>query len=68
MIADQKEVNDELFDFYSNFFESNKGRPKHNIAQFLRSMEILRLTEEQSAKCEILISEEELICAFSAQK
>ena len=30
-ITDQKEVNNELFDFYNNLFKSDKRRSKHDI-------------------------------------
>ena len=63
-IKDQKEVNNEFFDFYNNLFKSNKRSSKYDIAQFLSSIQVPRLTEEQSAKCEILISEDELICTL----
>ena len=61
-ITDQKEVNSELFDFYNNLFKSDKRSSKYDIVQFLSSFQVPHLTEEQSAKCEILISEDELIC------
>ena len=64
LITDQKQVNNELFDFYKNLFKSDKRSSKCYITQFLSSIRIPRLTEEQSAKCEILISEAELICAL----
>ena len=63
-ITDQKEVNNELFAFYNNLFKSDKRSSKYDIAQFLSSIQVPCLTEEQSAKCEILISEDELICAL----
>ena len=67
-ITDQKEVNNELFDFNNNLFENDKRRPKqspkHDIAQFSSSIQIPRLIEEQPATYEISISENELICAL----
>ena len=71
-ITDQKEVNNELFHFYNNLFQSDKRSSKYDIAQFLSSIQIPSissiqipsLTEEQSAKCEISICEDELICAL----
>ena len=63
-ITDQKEVNNELFDFSNNLFKSDKGSSKYDIAQFLSSIQIPRLTEKQSTKCEIPVSEDELICAL----
>ena len=62
--TDQKQVNNELFDFCNNLSKSDKRRSKYNIVQFLSSSQIPHLTEEQSAKCEILIPEDELICAL----
>ena len=46
---------------YTNLFKSNKKSSKYDIAQFLGLIQIPCLTEEQSAKCEILISKDELI-------
>ena len=63
-ITDQKEVDNELFSFYNDLFKSDKRSTKYDIAQFLSSIQIPRYTEEQSAKCEISISEDELICAL----
>ena len=60
-ITDQKEVNNELFYFYNNLFKSDRRSSKYDIARFLSSIQVPRLTEGQSAKCEILISENELI-------
>ena len=60
-ITDQKVVNNELFDFYNNLFKSDKKSSKCSIAQFWRSIEILCYNEEQSAKCEISISEDDVI-------
>ena len=64
-ITDQKEVDNELFSFYNDLFKSDKRSTKYDIAQFLSSIQIPRYTEEQSAKCEISISEDELICALT---
>ena len=50
--------------FCDNLFKSDKRSSKYDIAQFLGLIKVPRLTEEQSAKCEILISEDELICAL----
>ena len=63
-ITDQKEGNNELLDFSNDLFKSDKGSSKYDIAQFLGSIQIPRLSEEQSATCEIPISEDELICAL----
>ena len=63
-ITDQKQVNNELFDFYKNLFKSDKRSSKCYTAQFLSSIQIPCLAEEQSAKCEILIFEGEVICAL----
>ena len=63
-ITDQKEVNHELFDFYSNLFKSDKRSSKYAIPLFLSSIHVPRFAKEQSAKCEILISEDELTCAL----
>ena len=60
-ITDQTEVNNELFDFYNNLLKSDKRSSKYDIAQFLSSIQVPCLTEEQSAKCEILMSEDKLI-------
>ena len=57
-ITDQKEVDNELFDFYNNLSKSDKRSSKHDIAQFMSLIEIPRLTEEHSAKCEVSISED----------
>ena len=53
-----------MFDFYNSLFKGDKISSKYDIAQVLSSIQIPRLTEEQSAKCEILISDDELICAL----
>ena len=53
-----------MLDFYNNLFKSDKKSSKYDMAQFLSSIQIPHLTEEQSAKCEILISEDKLICAL----
>ena len=63
-ITDQKVVNNELIDFYNNLFKSDKKSSKCSIAQFWRSIEILCYNEEQSAKCEISISEDDVIWAL----
>ena len=55
-ITDQKEVNNELFVFYNNLFKGDKRSSKYDIAQFLSSIKVPRLTEKRSAKCEILVS------------
>ena len=47
-ISDQKEVNNELFDYCSNLFKI--------MAEVLSSIQISPLTEEQSVKCQISIS------------
>ena len=62
-ITDQKEVNNELFAFFNNLCKSDKSS-KYDITQFLSSIQVPCLTEEQAAKCEILISEDELICTL----
>ena len=61
-------VQHEFFDSYNNLFESDERKPKHDIAQFLSLMNLLRLTEEQSAKCEISISENKFICTLRNAK
>ena len=63
-ITDQKEVNNELFAFYNNLFKNDKRNSKYDTTQFLSSIQVPCLTEEQSAKCEFLISEVELICTL----
>ena len=63
-ITDQKEVNNELLDFYNNLLKIDKRSSEYDIDQFLDSIQIARFTEEQPAKCEISISEDELICAL----
>ena len=63
-ITDQKEVNNELFPFYNNLFKNDKRRSRYDTTQFLSSIQVPCLTVEQSAKCEFLISEEQLICAL----
>ena len=63
-ITDQKKVYNELFAFYINLFKNDKKISKYDTTQFLSSIELPCLTEEQSTKCELLISEEELICAL----
>ena len=59
-VTDEKQVDNELFHFYKNLFKSDKRSSKYDIAQFLSSIKIPRLTEEQSDKCEIFTSEDEL--------
>ena len=49
-ITDQKQVNNELFDFYNNLVKRDKRSSKYDIAQFLNSIQIPHLTEDQSAK------------------
>ena len=51
-----------MFAFYNTLFKSDKRSSKYDIAQFLSSIQVPCLTE--SAKCEIVISEDELICAL----
>ena len=63
-ITDQKEVNNELFAFYNNLFKNDKRSSKYDTTKFLYSIQVPCLTEEQSAKCEFLISEVELICTL----
>ena len=48
-ITDQKQVNNELFDFYNNLVKRDKRSSKYDIAQFLSSIQIPHLTEDQSA-------------------
>ena len=61
-ITDKKDVNNKLFDF---LLKNDKRRPKHDIARFFSLIQKPCLTAEQSAKCEISISEDELICALT---
>ena len=61
-ITDQKHVSNKVFDFYNNLYESDKGRPNHDIAQFLNSIQIPHFTEEQSGKFESSISADEFLC------
>ena len=56
-----KKVNNELFAFCCNIFKSDKRSSKYDTTQFFSSIQVPCLTEEQSAKCEFLISEEKLI-------
>ena len=63
-MTDQKEVNNELFIFYNNLFKNDKRSSKYDTSQFLSSIQVPCLTEGQSANCEFLISELELICAL----
>ena len=63
-MTDQKEVNNELFIFYNNLFKNDKRSSKYDTSQFLSSIQVPCLIEGQSAKCEFLISELELICAL----
>ena len=49
-ITDQKQVNNELFDFCNNLVKRDKRSSKYDIAQFLSSIQIPHLTEDQSAK------------------
>ena len=49
-ITEQKQVNNELFDFYNNLVKRDKRSSKYDIAQFLSSIQIPHLTEDQSAK------------------
>ena len=42
-ITDQKQVNNELFNFDKNLFKSDKRSSKYNIAQFLSSIQNLVL-------------------------
>ena len=49
-ITDQKQVNNELFDFGNNLVKRDKRSSKYDIAQFLSSIQIPHLTEDQSAK------------------
>ena len=46
------------------YLKKDKRSSKHDSTQFLSSIQVPCLTEEQSAKCDFLISEEELICAL----
>ena len=59
-ITDRKEVNNELFDFFNDLFKNDKRSSKYDTTLFLSSIQVLCLSEEQYAKCEFLISEEEL--------
>ena len=45
---------------YNNIFKRTTIKPKHGIAQLLSSIQMPGLTEEQSAKCDISIPEDEL--------
>ena len=63
-ITDQKELYNELFAFYNTLFKNDKKSSKYDTTQFLSLIQVPCLTEEQSGKCEFLISEEELICAL----
>ena len=46
------------------YLKTIKRSSKYDTTQFLSSIQVPCLTEEQSAKCDFLISEEELICAL----
>ena len=46
------------------YLKTIKRSSKYDTTQFLSSIQVHCLTEEQSAKCEFLISEEELIGAL----
>ena len=63
-ITDQKEVNNELFAFCNNLFKNDRRSSKYDTTQFLSSIQVPCLIQEQSTMCEFLISEEELICAL----
>ena len=63
-IIEQKEVNYKLLVFYNNSLKSDKRRPKHHTAQVLSLIQITHFTEDQSAKYEISILEDEVICAL----
>ena len=65
-IANHKEWMNEWInnEFYNNYLKVTKKWPKHHIVQFLTSIQTPHLIEEQSAKCEFSISEDDLICAL----
>ena len=63
-VTDQKEVNNELFAFCNNLFKNDRRNSKYDTTQFLSSIQVPCLIQEQSTMCEFLISEEELICAL----
>ena len=46
------------------YLKTIKRSSKYDTTQFLSSIQVPCLTEGQSAKCEFLISEEELICTL----
>ena len=46
------------------YLKTIKRSSKYDTTQFLSSIQVPCFTEEQSAKCEFLISEEELICTL----
>ena len=50
--------------FYNNLFKNDKRSSKYDTTKFLYLIQVPCLTEEQSAKCEFLISEVELIYAL----
>ena len=54
-----------MFNFYNNLFKSYKRSSKYDIVQFFELDSIPHLTEELSAKCEISISKDELICTLT---
>ena len=53
-----------MFAFYNDLFKNNKRSSKHGTIQFLSSIQVPCLTEQQYSKCEFVISEVELICAL----
>ena len=60
-IADEKEINAELFKFYKALLEPKINLSNALIQDYLNRIEISKLTKEQSQKCEGVITEEELL-------
>ena len=60
----KKKKNTELFKFYKALFEPKINVSNALIQDYLNRIEILKLTKEQSQKCEGVITEEELLKAL----
>ena len=61
-IKDQKELNSDSF--YNHLFKNDKKSSKYDTTQFFSTIQVPCLIEKQSAICEILTYEDELIYAL----
>ena len=59
-IADQDEINKQIFSFYQSLFSRKVQNQTDKIEAYLELIPLLKLTNEQTLNCESIISEDEV--------